>query len=53
MENQTQCPYRYLSDLEMAIEYLGEYFKVRGYMEMHSMCNVVDMQMMCGIYIKW
>ena len=25
---------------------------VRGYMEMHSMCNLVDVQMMHGIYIK-
>ena len=25
--------------------------RVRGYMEMHSMCNLVDVQMMCGIYI--
>ena len=26
--------------------------RVRGYMEMHSMCNLVDVQMMHGIYIK-
>ena len=25
--------------------------RVRGYMEMRSTCNLVDMQMMCGIYI--
>ena len=25
--------------------------KVRGYMEMRSTCNLVDVQMMCGIYI--
>ena len=42
----------YVSELEMAIEYLGE-FKVRGYMEMHSTCNLVNVQMMHGIYIKW
>ena len=25
--------------------------RVRGYMEMHSTCNLVDVQTMCGIYI--
>ena len=28
-----------------------EYSKVRGYMEMHSTCNLVDVQMMHGIYM--
>ena len=28
-----------------------EYFKVRGYMEMRFTCNLVDMQMMHGIYM--
>ena len=26
--------------------------RVRGYMEMHSTCNLVDVQTMCRIYIN-